>query len=663
MLARLLKRAFARTGRDSDVWPVALLLFAVLVPAACLLWFMSAAMRNERLAAQQKLADAYRAQLSTSKQRLQQYWRETAAVLEKAVETVPAPVAFARCVQSGLVDGIVLFDEAGQIIYPNRPLAAKNDLGDSHSELEPKWQEAYQFEHLRKHLEAAVRYGALARETTNDSLAARAFQSEARCRLQAGQRDAVIRLVSDVFGSDRYRRATDLQGRLIAANAELMALELVTNRNSSAFQSIARRLAGRLMDYENPVLAAPQRRFLMKEVQKLSPGTVAFPTLAAEELAAQVSEGSPRPARDSSLQRGVATDVWQLTTPNRRVLALLRSDKLLATANAAMAPEDALTDVNIALAAPDTDAADAFLTLPAGEQMPGWRVALSLKDRTFFDTTAGHQATLYLWTGIVVVGVMGALAVMAARVVRRQMTLARLKNDLAATVSHEIKTPLSSMRVLVDTLLESERFDEQRTRDYLQLISQENERLGRLIQNFLTFSRMERKKYAFHFSPSSVRPIVDAAVEPMRGRFGVPGCRLDVHVEENLPAIVADPDALVAALTNLLENAYKYSDGIKHIVFRARAENGSVTFSVKDNGIGITSREQKRIFQPFYQVDQRLSRKGSGCGLGLSIVQFIMTAHRGGVSVESEPGCGSTFTLSLPIAPSETASLRKEAIA
>src|SRR5262249_10719176 len=120
-----------------------------------------------------------------------------------------------------------------------------------------------------------------------------------------------------------------------------------------------------------------------------------------------------------------------------------------------------------------------------------------------------------------------------------------------------------------------------------------------------------------------------------------------------LPPVMADLDALATALTNLLENAWKYSAQIKHVVLRAWAENGSVMFSVKDNGIGIAPRERRRIFQPFHQIDQRLSRKGSGCGLGLSIVQFIGTAHRGAVSVESQPGCGSTFTISLPAASSE----------
>jgi signal transduction histidine kinase len=257
---------------------------------------------------------------------------------------------------------------------------------------------------------------------------------------------------------------------------------------------------------------------------------------------------------------------------------------------------------------------------------------------------------------------MGVLTVLAVRLVRRQMTLARLKNDLAATVSHELRTPLSAMRVLLETLLDSDQLEETRTREYLQLIAQENERLGRLIETFLTFSRMERRKYAFHFSPVPARQIIEAVVASVRGRLEAPGGRLDVEIEDNLPLVMADPVTLSAALMNLLENAWKYSDEIKHIALRARAAHGSVIFSVTDHGIGIAPREWKRIFQPFYQVDQRLSRKGGGCGLGLSIVQFITRAHDGRVSVESRPGCGSTFAISLPVAAT-TRRIRKEAIA
>ena len=125
-------------------------------------------------------------------------------------------------------------------------------------------------------------------------------------------------------------RAVDPQGRLIAANAELMALELMTNRTSAGFQSTALRLKQRLMDYDNPSLAAPQRRFLMKELQNLSPEKIEFPTLAAEELAAQFSARHPATEETPSWHAAFLPDVWQFTTPRRRAIALVRSEKLSA---------------------------------------------------------------------------------------------------------------------------------------------------------------------------------------------------------------------------------------------------------------------------------------------------------------------------------------------
>jgi signal transduction histidine kinase len=134
----------------------------------------------------------------------------------------------------------------------------------------------------------------------------------------------------------------------------------------------------------------------------------------------------------------------------------------------------------------------------------------------------------------------------------------------------------------------------------------------------------------------------------VRERFNTPGCQFETQIVPDLPPVVADADALVTAVVNLLDNAYKYSGDEKQITLSARAENGSVFFAVKDNGIGLSPRDTKRIFKRFFQVDQRLSRSGGGCGLGLSIVKFIVTAHHGSVRVESQPGRGSTFTISLP---------------
>jgi signal transduction histidine kinase len=231
------------------------------------------------------------------------------------------------------------------------------------------------------------------------------------------------------------------------------------------------------------------------------------------------------------------------------------------------------------------------------------------------------------------------------------MRLTRLKNDLIATVSHELKTPLASMRMLVDTLLEGRYRDQGQVTEYLQLIGRENQRLSRLIDNFLAFSRMERNKHAFQLAKVPVAEIVAAAVEAVQERFAGPGCQLEVEVAPDVPAVVGDRDALVTVLLNLLDNAYKYTREQKHVCVRAYSANGQVVLEVRDNGIGIPRRAQRRIFERFYQVDQSLTRKAGGCGLGLSIVQFIVTAHGGSIGVASDMASGTTFTVRLQAAP------------
>ena len=131
------------------------------------------------------------------------------------------------------------------------------------------------------------------------------------------------------------------------------------------------------------------------------------------------------------------------------------------------------------------------------------------------------------------------------------------------------------------------------------------------------------------------------AAEAVRGRF-------DVEIAEGLPRIVGDSDALSTVLVNLLDNAYKYTTDDEEIVLRAYSEDGQVVFAVQDNGIGLSRGAAKRVFNRFYQVDEGLSRSGSGVGLGLAIVKFIVDAHKGEVSVASRPGEGSTFMVRLP---------------
>ncbi len=391
-----------------------------------------------------------------------------------------------------------------------------------------------------------------------------------------------------------------------------------------------------LNDYETVTMPSAQRLFLMDELRSLNPA-LSFPTLEAERLAQQYLETNAAPK-----------DTWKLTAGP--ALALLRTATIQSATQSLLDQQTPSKSVRFVLLPPSSSSSTD--TLEAGPQLPNWRLTFTLLDTKPMDEAARARRASYLYAGFLTIAVMAAMGAFTGSIFRRQLRLARLKTDLVAAVSHELKTPLASMRLLVDNLLDDPTPDSTKTREYLQLISGENQRLTRLIENFLTFSRIERNRQRFDFVPIDPSAVIQSAAQLMRERLQPPQCHFEIEAQPDLPAIQADEDALITVLLNLIDNANKYSpsgqDKARHISVRAHRSPGEVIFEVADNGIGIAPRDQKRIFRRFYRVDQRLARETSGCGLGLSIVDFIVKAHGGRVTVTSRPGAGSTFIVSLP---------------
>jgi signal transduction histidine kinase len=337
-------------------------------------------------------------------------------------------------------------------------------------------------------------------------------------------------------------------------------------------------------------------------------------------------------------------DVWALTSSERRTIGLYRTGRIEAFMH------DFLHQVSpegiVFIAYPPDEAADAE-AIAAGPWLPGWQLSYEPLDKTLYSTSVRRQRTIYVSAALAGIAVMIVGGLVGGRSVRRHMQLARLKTDLVAAASHELRTPLASMRVLVDGLLADRHIDPVKTREYLGMIATENARLSRLIENFLTFSRLDRSRQKFNLQRVEPGAVVGDAVGAIRDRLPAT-CALSVNVDPELPTVLADREGLAAALINLLDNALKYSPGEPRITVSAqRAGDSLVAFAVTDNGIGIAPREQRRIFRRFYRVDQRLSRETSGVGLGLSIVDLIARAHGGHVTVRSKPGAGSTFTLTV----------------
>ncbi len=232
---------------------------------------------------------------------------------------------------------------------------------------------------------------------------------------------------------------------------------------------------------------------------------------------------------------------------------------------------------------------------------------------------------------------------------QRLEELNKLKSYFVSSVSHDLQTPLTSIKMFAELLQTKTDISKNDKQEYLDIIQGESDRLSRLINNVLSFSRIERGAKEYHFSPVSLNSIVDNVLRTMQYQIEQNGFELEVQLPENEIIINIDADSIAEALTNLLDNAIKYSLGKKNITLTMFQEQDCVVIQVKDNGIGISEKDQKKIYSAFFRSGDKKIQTLGGAGLGLTQVQHIAEAHNGRVTVKSKPGSGSTFSLFLPL--------------
>jgi two-component system phosphate regulon sensor histidine kinase PhoR len=267
----------------------------------------------------------------------------------------------------------------------------------------------------------------------------------------------------------------------------------------------------------------------------------------------------------------------------------------------------------------------------------------------------GSYARDYVFGGLILALVATTIAGTAATlaVLYREAQVARLQTDFVNKVSHDLRTPLTSIRMFVETLQLGRIQDPARQAEALEIIAEETARLSGLINRLLDWARMESGKRSYQLRRERVATIVNGALQAFEPQRLLHPMEVTSEVAADLPSVWADPQALVEALLNLLNNAHKYTGPEKRIAVSAVRNGSTVVLRVADNGPGIPLREQKRIFEKFYRGKDPIARAVEGTGLGLAMVKHIVAGHGGQVSVQSEVGKGATFTIVLPAAEGE----------
>jgi two-component system phosphate regulon sensor histidine kinase PhoR len=227
--------------------------------------------------------------------------------------------------------------------------------------------------------------------------------------------------------------------------------------------------------------------------------------------------------------------------------------------------------------------------------------------------------------------------------------LETLRREFVANVSHELKTPLTAICGLVETLLDDGGMDHDTQRRFLDKVQRQADRLATLVRDLLTLSRVEAEEATIERTRLDLRePILDSlrGLQPTAEEKRI---TLEHSAPEGPVAISGERETLRQAVDNLLDNAVKYTPAGGRVWLRLRVEDQTAVIEVEDTGIGIEPRDQRRVFERFYRVDKARSRELGGTGLGLSIVKHVALAHGGEVSVESAPGKGSRFMIRLPL--------------
>ena len=280
---------------------------------------------------------------------------------------------------------------------------------------------------------------------------------------------------------------------------------------------------------------------------------------------------------------------------------------------------------------------------------PFWQLKAAYRKQGLLFEVAAREKMTRLSSILFLVTVILLGLYVTCRSIKRDTELARMKGEFVSRVSHELRTPLATIRAVGEMLEMGAVSSREKEKEYFRLIASESERLSRLIDNVLDFSKIGTKGKTYSFRHADVKKTVSSTVRAFRQYVRSEGFDIVFQTDDEIPETAIDEDAVSQALINLLDNAVKFSREEKVVVVELRRRGDSIAISVRDRGIGIAPEDIDKIFDQFYRPKESAELSGKGAGIGLAIVRHVAEAHGGRVEVQSKKGRGTLFTLVLPV--------------
>lgn len=640
----------------------------LLLPALLLAYFALASIRSEELSVDADLRARAAAVEAQVQQELATLFGRFEQQTERRLAAGGSPIG-----QIGELSPylrlVVRMDSRGQLVAPFVAPEEEEVLPD-HAAFRRPWREGVAAERAKRYLEAAEAYDLAQVGANHPRLAGEAALAAARARIAAGGDPTnLLNQVYSDHASVRDRTGFRIGDLILLLQAEArLDTEPITagsviqdlvnallNRRwvlgQATEPTIARRALKRLPASFEPDWAARARTQLRNRTDQLRWAEQVASELELLATSVKVPEGEIRyiAGPDSSTLWGVATLDQQPYLFAFDLRALL--DHLEDTASRSTSGDTELTaDLSMGRRANP----NALVRRSLQPYLQFVTLTVQPADPVALEVRKGNRRGIRIAIVLIAVFLVFVGVLLSARIVGREVENARMKADFAANVSHELRSPITQIRLKAESLQLDLCYDDEDRAAHYDAIVLESERLSRLVDNVLDFAAIERGAKRYSFRPDDLLDVVRLQAEATGDTLRSMGLTLEVRMPDDLPPVWIDREAIGQVIVNLLSNAAKYGAEGGWVGLAVEDTEAGVELSVADRGIGISTEELPQVFDDFFRSTDPLVRRKKGTGIGLAIVRYIVEAHGATIAVESEPGEGTTFSILFPTSPPET---------